>query len=39
MSHDLDIDLASALESKLVANEKKYPVEKSRGSSRKYTEY
>ena len=39
MSHDLGIDLASALQAKLVANEKKYPVDKSRGSSRKYTEY
>ena len=39
MSHDLGIDLASALETKLAANERKYPVDKSRGSSRKYTEF
>lgn len=34
--HDLDIDLESAIKSKLEANAKKYPVEKARGSSRKY---
>ena len=38
MSHDLGIDLAAALRSKIEANERKYPVEKSRGTSRKYTE-
>lgn len=32
------IDLASAINSKLDKNEIKYPVEKSRGSSKKYTE-
>lgn len=32
------IDLVEAINSKLEANEKKYPLEKSRGSSKKYTE-
>jgi NTP pyrophosphatase (non-canonical NTP hydrolase) len=38
LGHDLQIDLASALKTKLAANAKKYPVQKSRGSSKKYTE-
>lgn len=32
------IDLAAAIESKMAANAKKYPVEKARGRSVKYTE-
>jgi NTP pyrophosphatase (non-canonical NTP hydrolase) len=32
------IDLAAAIEAKLAANAKKYPVEKARGRSEKYTE-
>ena len=32
------IDLATAIESKMAANAKKYPVEKARGRSVKYTE-
>ena len=32
------LDLAAACRSKLVANAAKYPVEKARGSARKYTE-
>ena len=32
------IDLAAAIETKLAANAAKYPVEKSRGRSEKYTE-
>jgi dCTP diphosphatase len=32
------LDLASAIEAKMTANAKKYPVEKSRGRSDKYTE-
>ena len=32
------IDLAAAIEAKMKANAKKYPVEKSRGRSDKYTE-
>jgi NTP pyrophosphatase (non-canonical NTP hydrolase) len=38
MAHDLKIDLGAALEEKLVANAKKYPVDKAKGSSAKYTE-
>lgn len=34
----LKIDLARAIHAKLDKNELKYPVEKSRGNSRKYTE-
>ncbi|MDD2410848.1 MAG: nucleotide pyrophosphohydrolase [Candidatus Methanomethylophilaceae archaeon] len=33
-----DIDLASALESKVYKNGKKYPADKSRGSNKKYDE-
>ena len=32
------IDLAAAIETKMAANAKKYPVEKARGRSDKYTE-
>jgi dCTP diphosphatase len=38
MSHDLDIDIGKAMENKLVKQEKKYPVEKAKGSHKKYTE-
>ena len=34
----LEIDLAAAILAKLDKNEVKYPVEKSRGNSKKYTE-
>ena len=34
----LDIDLMDAARHKLVANAEKYPVDKARGSSRKYTD-
>ena len=33
-----DLDLAAAIEAKMGANAKKYPVEKSRGRADKYTE-
>jgi NTP pyrophosphatase (non-canonical NTP hydrolase) len=33
-----DVDLADAFDKKLDKNEKKYPVEKAKGSSKKYTE-
>lgn len=36
--HDQDIDVASAIRAKLQANDRKYPVEKFKGSSRKYDE-
>lgn len=35
-THDLNIDLNVAIEEKLKSNSIKYPVEKSRGSSKKY---
>jgi NTP pyrophosphatase (non-canonical NTP hydrolase) len=38
MSHDLKIDVLKALEKKIKKNEDKYPVEKARGSHKKYTE-
>jgi len=38
LCYDLNIDLLKAIENKIEMNRKKYPVEKSRGSSRKYTE-
>jgi dCTP diphosphatase len=34
----LDVDLAQAARTKMARNAEKYPVEKSRGSSRKYDE-
>jgi NTP pyrophosphatase (non-canonical NTP hydrolase) len=36
MSHDLEIDIKEALEEKLVKNEKRYPVDKSKGKHIKY---
>ncbi|MDO8268667.1 MAG: nucleotide pyrophosphohydrolase [Moraxellaceae bacterium] len=38
MAHDAGIDLQSALQDKLRRNAEKYPVDKARGSSKKYTE-
>jgi len=38
IAHDLKIDLANAFARKIELNKKKYPVEKARGSARKYTE-
>jgi NTP pyrophosphatase (non-canonical NTP hydrolase) len=35
----LNVDLIEAVEKKIEANAKKYPPEKVRGSSKKYTEY
>ena len=39
LASDLGIDLAEAFERKLELNEAKYPVDKARGSAKKYTEY
>lgn len=39
MSHDLDIDILSALEKKIKKNEEKYPIEKAKGSHVKYTQF
>lgn len=36
MSHDLNVDILSALDKKLKKNEEKYPVEKSKGKHTKY---
>jgi dCTP diphosphatase len=36
MAHDLGVDLNRAVQKKLLANEMKYPVEKSKGSAVKY---
>ncbi len=38
IANDLKIDVGSALSNKMDKNEAKYPVEKSKGSHRKYTE-
>ena len=38
LADKLDVDLAAAAVAKIARNAEKYPVEKSRGSSRKYTE-
>lgn len=38
IANDLDIDLSEAVKGKLVKAEAKYPVEKSRGNHKKYTE-
>jgi NTP pyrophosphatase (non-canonical NTP hydrolase) len=38
LAHDANIDLNTALEKKLAKNRLKYPVEKSKGNSIKYTE-
>jgi dCTP diphosphatase len=38
MSHDLEIDILEALDKKIIKNEQKYPIEKSKGNAKKYTE-
>jgi NTP pyrophosphatase (non-canonical NTP hydrolase) len=38
LAHDLEIDLADAFRRKIEHNARKYPVEKSKGSAKKYTE-
>ena len=38
LSDTLGVDLISAAEQKIVANAAKYPVDRSRGNSKKYTE-
>ena len=39
MSHDLGIDLVEAATKKLDESQARYPIEKSKGSSKKYTEF
>ena len=36
MSHDLDVDILDALDKKITKNERKYPIEKTRGKHTKY---
>ena len=38
LSHDMDIDPLEALSEKMKKNELKYPLEKSKGKHKKYTE-
>jgi len=38
ISNDLDIDILKELEKKIEKNKAKYPVDKSKGNSKKYTE-
>jgi NTP pyrophosphatase (non-canonical NTP hydrolase) len=38
ISDQLGIDPIAAAEEKMIANEKKYPVDKARGTAKKYTE-
>ncbi|HFB52553.1 MAG TPA: nucleotide pyrophosphohydrolase [Anaerolineae bacterium] len=39
ISNKLDIDLSTALESKMAVSARRYPVEKARGKNLKYTAY
>ena len=39
LADKLDINLITAAQNKIDVNERKYPVEKARGSAEKYTEY
>lgn len=39
MAEALEIDLIQTMHNKIDKNEAKYPVDKARGSSKKYTEY
>ncbi|MGE4242874.1 nucleotide pyrophosphohydrolase [Ramlibacter sp.] len=38
IAHDQGIDLAQALTDKIAVNDRKYPADKAKGTSRKYTE-
>ncbi len=38
IANRLDIDVSSAVEQKMVRNKQKYPVEKAKGTAKKYTE-
>lgn len=38
IAHDCGIDLSRAFESKMVENETKYPVQRAKGSNKKYSE-
>lgn len=39
LSKDLDIDPLQAVENKMIKNAAKYPIEKSKGNSTKYTDF
>ena len=39
LADQLEIDLVAAVQSKIEVNEKKYPVDKSKGTAIKYTEF
>jgi dCTP diphosphatase len=39
LAHDLKINLNTAIEDKLKSNAKKYPIEKAKGSNKKYTDF
>jgi len=39
LADKLDIDLLTAAQNKIELNEQKYPVDKTKGSAKKYTEY
>ncbi len=39
LSNKLNIDIKKAFKKKMVKNEKKYPVDKSKGKHNKYTDY
>ena len=39
LADQLDIDLLDATEKKLLVNEKRYPADRVRGNSKKYSEY
>ncbi len=38
IANRLDIDVSSAVEHKMVRNKQKYPIDKAKGTSKKYTE-
>ncbi len=38
MSHDLELDIGQALTEKLLSNATKYPLDKAKGSNKKYTQ-
>ena len=38
LAHEADIDIRDAFDRKMKINEKKYPVDKAKGSPKKYTE-
>lgn len=38
ISHDFDVDIKEAWDRKMLQNEAKYPVDKSKGNHKKYTE-